>query len=383
MQVAVAGMEYVGAAQAVLRLHLRDEVQNLAEALARNGAVHAVVVWRDAADRRKRGLAAGPEAQPLGLVARHRHARDARALEHRLHAGNLVFHLFRRAVGFAQQDRCRLEVIAGTHELLYRVRRWPVHHFQSGRDDAGSDHVGDRLAGFPDVVKRRHDDAGALRLGQQPDRHFRYHHQHSLGTDGEREQVIARRIGRLGAELDRLAAHGEAAHAHDVVHSEAVLQAMHAAGVLCHVAAYGAGDLARRIRRVIQAVGRGGFRDRGIAHAGLDHRDASARIDPQDAHEFRHGKQHAVAGRQRAARQAGARTARHHRHAHRATGLQDALHLLLGFRKRHHHRNLAVSRKPVALVRPCVLLFPQHRTFRQEGAQGPGDFALTRDINAF
>src|SRR5258708_3769255 len=103
---------------------------------ARKGAVHAVVVGREAPDGRKRGLAAGPEAQPLGLVARRRHARRARALEHRLHAGDLVFHLFRRAVGFAQQDRRRLEVVACAHELLYRARRRLVPHFQAAREYA-------------------------------------------------------------------------------------------------------------------------------------------------------------------------------------------------------------------------------------------------------
>src|SRR4051812_39606981 len=42
MQVAVAGMEYVRAAQAVFLLQAGDELEHLAKALARDRAVHAV-----------------------------------------------------------------------------------------------------------------------------------------------------------------------------------------------------------------------------------------------------------------------------------------------------------------------------------------------------
>src|SRR5882672_6793954 len=41
VQVAVAGVEYVGAAQAMLLFHLGDRAQHRAELLARDGAVHA------------------------------------------------------------------------------------------------------------------------------------------------------------------------------------------------------------------------------------------------------------------------------------------------------------------------------------------------------
>ena len=199
MQVAVAGVEHVRAAQAVFALHGGDEGQHLAQALARNGAVHAVVVGRDAADRGKRRLAAGPETQALGFVARHRHARGAGALEHRLHARDLVVDFLGRAVGLAQQDGRRLQVVAGVHELLDRVRRRPVHHLEPGGNDAGGDHVRHRGAGFLHIVERGHDDARALRLGQQLERDLGHHHQHALGADRERQQVVARRVGRLAA----------------------------------------------------------------------------------------------------------------------------------------------------------------------------------------
>ena len=63
MQVAVAGVEDVGAAQSVFALHLLDAPQHPPDLAARDGAVHAVVVGRDAADRGKRRLAAAQNSR--------------------------------------------------------------------------------------------------------------------------------------------------------------------------------------------------------------------------------------------------------------------------------------------------------------------------------
>ena len=145
-----------------------------------------------------------------------------------------------------------------------------------------------------------------------------------LRADDEREQVVARRIEGRASRSPPARPSIVAAHAQHVVHGEAVLQAMHAAGILGDVAADGAGDLARRIGRVVQAEWRRRLRDRGIAHAGLHDCDACERVHAQHAHELGHRQQHAVARRQRSARKPGARAARHHRHVHRSAGLEDA-----------------------------------------------------------
>src|SRR3546814_3253830 len=68
MQVAVAGVKDVGDAQAVARAELAHALQHQRQARARDGAVHAVVVRRDAADRREGRLAPGPERQSLRLA---------------------------------------------------------------------------------------------------------------------------------------------------------------------------------------------------------------------------------------------------------------------------------------------------------------------------
>ena len=128
MQVAVAGVEHVAALQAVLLLHLGNRQQDVGQPLARDRAVHAHVVRADAARRREGVLAPAPELQSLRLVLADFHARGAAAREHVEHAADLFVHLFRRAVALAQQDRGRVQVIAGVHEVLDRGRHRLVHH---------------------------------------------------------------------------------------------------------------------------------------------------------------------------------------------------------------------------------------------------------------
>ena len=281
MQVAVAGVEDVRAAQAVLLLHRRRSPQHLAEALARDRAVHAVVVGRDAA--RPRGMRSCGRTRSAAARPRSRDTASAVAPVARstaFDALDLLGDFLRRAVGLAQQDRRGVEVVAGVHERLDRARGRLVHHLQAGRDDArGDDRRRPRrrpcstssneamttcaLRGFGSSFT-----VTSVTTSSMPSEPI---------TSGE--QVEPGRIERLAAEFDDLAVDGHAAHAQHVVHGEAVLQAVHAAGVLGDVAADGAGDLRRRVRRVVQAVGRGGLGDREVAHAGLHARGARVRVD--------------------------------------------------------------------------------------------------------
>src|SRR3712207_4398553 len=68
VQVAVAGVEDVGDAHAVLLTDLGDPLQDLPELRARDDGVLYVVVVADAAHRRERRLAALPEEGSLCIV---------------------------------------------------------------------------------------------------------------------------------------------------------------------------------------------------------------------------------------------------------------------------------------------------------------------------
>ena len=298
------------------RLHLGDGVQHLGQALARDGAVHAVVVGRDAADRRERR----PCARPRSAAARPR-TPETRSSVAPLPSSTARIAAISSAtsvggaVGFAQQDRLGIQVVAGLDEGLDRGGGRLVHHLEAGRDDAGGDDGGHRIAGLLHVVEAGHDHLCHLGLGRELDRDLGDDGEQALGAGHQRQQVVARRIEGVVAELDHLAGHGHAAHAQHVVHGQAVLEAMHAARVLGDIAADGAGDLRAGVGRIVEAVGRGRLGDGEVAHAGLHHGEARHRVEMHDLLHLGQRQHHAVLVRQRAARKAGAGAARHHRHA--------------------------------------------------------------------
>ncbi|KAG0773741.1 hypothetical protein G6F22_014619 [Rhizopus arrhizus] len=336
---------------------------------ARNRAVHAVVIRRHAARSRKCVLAAGPEFQPFGLRGRYLAARGAGGAEYRFHPVDLVRHLFGRAIGFAQQDRLCVHVVAGAHERFDHMRGASVHHFKPCGDHAGRDHLRDRVAGCLDAGKTGHHDLRASRLGNQLDRNLGDHAQHAFGSDEDGQQVQARRVRRFGTQLDHVAVDRDHTHAQHVVHGQTVFQAMHAAGILGHIAADGTGNLAGGIGRVVQPVRRGRFRNRQIAHARLNDRRGAGQIDMLDAVELRQAQQHALAVRHGAAGQAGARAARDDRRVQPLTDAHDGLDLFFGFRQRHDGRQRAIQRQAIALVGARVLFAEQYAVRGQRGRQ--------------
>ena len=128
------------------------------------------------------------------------------------------------------------------------------------------------------------------------------------------------------------------------MHGQAVLQAMHPARVLRHVAADGAGDLGRRVGRVVQAILPDGLRHGQIAHARLHPGETMARIDLKDAVKLRQTQQDAVLMRQGPAGQARARAARHHGDLMRVTIAQHRPRLLNILRQDHAARHPAIGR---------------------------------------
>ena len=128
VQVAVARVEHVHAAQLVFFFHRLNGQQDVGQALARNGRIHAHVVGADAATGRKGVFAPTPKAQALFLVVAHGNGRGPRAAQHVAHAGDFFFHLFGRAVAFAQQNGLGAQVVAGVDKVLDGSGHGLVHH---------------------------------------------------------------------------------------------------------------------------------------------------------------------------------------------------------------------------------------------------------------
>ena len=285
------------------------------------------------------------------------------------HPLDQVIDLGRGAVEFDDQQRLDVERIAGMNELLGRVDRGLVHHLHAAGNDAGADDARDAFAGILGARKADQHRARGLGLFQEPHRDFGDDAEQSLRAGDDAEQIVAAGIEMLAAEPQHLAVHQHHFEAEDVVGGHAVFQAMHAAGILRDIAADGAGDLRRRIGRVIEAVGRDRRADREIGDAGLDHRDAVGEVDLADALELAHAEQHAVDQRQRAAGKRSPRPARHHADAVVMAIAQHRRDLIGGLRQHHHHRQLLVGGEPVGLVGPHRALGRDHALARHDRLQ--------------
>src|SRR5262245_14109897 len=113
-----------------------------------------------------------------------------------------------------------------------------------------------------------------------------------------------------------------------MVHGEAVLQAVCAAGVLGDVAADRADLLARWIRSVVEAIRRDLPRELEIGDARLGGDPTIRNVDVEDAIQTRKTNDQPAGNRQRAARQPAAMATRHKRHV---VPMTQAHHLLYLF----------------------------------------------------
>ena len=151
---------------------------------------------------------------------------------------------------------------------------------------------------------------------------------------------------------------------------------MHAAGIFRDIAADRAGDLRRRIGRVIESGMRHRLADGEIGDAGLGHHHAVVEIDLADALELAKPEQHAVGQRQRAAGQRGAGAARHHLDALLEAIFQDLRDLLGGVGQHHDHRRLAIRHQAIGLVGQHFGRAVDHALARHDRAQR-GDDGVT------
>ena len=136
MEVAVAGVEDVGHAEAVTRRHLGDAGQHMRKLAPRDRAVHAEIVRRDPTNRRKRRLASGPDSQPLVLARGSADGRRAPRLRQALHLRRQFGALRLRPVQLDDQQGRAVHGIADPDERLGGADGGVVHHLHARRNDA-------------------------------------------------------------------------------------------------------------------------------------------------------------------------------------------------------------------------------------------------------
>ena len=349
MQVAIAGMEHVANPQPRSYGQVANLPEHFRQPRSRHDAVLHVVVRRHTAHRGERRFAAPPDARALLVIRRDLDGRGtgtpARLLDDLKQRSDLC----RRTVELDDQNRVgRREV--RMHRGLRRLNRERVHHLDGRRDDARADDRRHRLAPRIDAVERREQRLHALRLAQDPHDDLRRDAERPFGTDEQAEQIRAGRIHQRAADIGDLAVGQDHFERQHVVHREAVLETVRAAGVLGHVAADRADLLARRIGRVVVAVRRDSLRDFEVRHAGLDRHATVGDIDLEHTVEARERDHDAVLGGQRAAGQPGAVAARDKRDALTMAEADNGLDLRRRGRQDHCGRHAPKVRQAVALV---------------------------------
>ena len=247
---------------------------------------------------------------------RHTQVGGAGALQHRVDLLDLFLDLLLGAVGFDDQDGLRIERIAGLDVGLHRRSDRLVHYLHPTRDDTGRDHVGDRLARLLDTIKRGQDRSRFDGRRQQSDRDFGGDAQHAFRAGDERKQVVPGCVERLATDFQQVPINGVGPQGEDIVYGQAVLEAVHPAGILRDVATDGAGNLRRGVRREIHPVRLGRLGYGQVAHAGLNACRSRKGVDGQYAVELRQRQHDSLVVRHRATGQTCPRAARHHRHPH-------------------------------------------------------------------
>ena len=301
-------------------------------------------------------------------------AARAAFLEHLVHRRDLFGDFF-AVPSLSQSSKAgRGQIVARVHVVLGHRRHALIHEFESRRHDAARDHVRHRARppfrwseSSPRCSGRARGFGTSLTvtsvvIASIPSL--------PITTD----KVDSRRVERFGSELDRLTLRGIASDSQHVVQRHAVFQAVHAARILRDVAADGAGDLAARVRSVVEAEGRRRLADRQIPHAALDRGGARQRIDLENLVEFRQRQRYAEAVGQRAAGQTRAGPAGNDRNAQPVADLESGGQLRFVLRNHHGHGRRLEGRQPVALVRRRILAAHQERGCGQHVRQRRGYF---------
>ena len=232
----------------------------------------------------------------------------------------------------------------------------PIHEFERHGDDAGGDDGGDAGArGLVGVEAEQHRARAFGRL-DEAHRDLGDDAELALRADDQRQEIVTGRIEARSADIDDLAVHQHHADAEHIIGGDAVFQAMGAAGIGGDIAADGAGDLARRVRRVEEAVSGDRLGNGGIGDAGLDPSHAVHQVERQNFAHAGQAQHDGVLERQGAAAERGAGPARHDLDVVLVAEAQDGAHLLGRRRQHHRHRQAAIGGERVGLEGAAAFL---------------------------
>ena len=369
VKVAVAGMEHIGHGQVIALAQFTDRPHHLRERRAGHHPVLEVVAGEAAAEGRDRRLAPLPEPGPVVGLGGQAHGAGpglAAALGGQFQGHR---HLLLVAVELHQQHRGRIVGIFLSPQIVVDgLDAEAIHHLHASRQDARGGDAAHRLGRrlHRGEIGQQHRHAG--RGPQQPQGDRRGDAQGALTTDEHAAQVKLRGFRQAAAKGGDRAIGEHHLHLQHMVAGHAVFEAVHAAGVLGHIAADAAHHLTGGIGGVVVAVAGHRPGDPAVDHPRL-HGDAAVGqvhrqhlAHPGDGDHQGRGFGHGTTG------EAGAAAAGHEGHPLAVAEAQQGRHLLSGFRQHHQGRLPAVQGEAVAVVGQQLLAGGHHTPGRQDGA---------------
>ena len=167
MEIAVAGMKNVGAADAGGAGHLGDAAQGLAEAAAGHDAVLHDEIGREPADGAEGALAALPDGGAFGGVASGARFDGAAGGDQRVELWTLRGDDFARAFEFYDENGFAARRIFGVDGGAGGFERERVHDFDGAGEQAAGDDGGDGVTGLLEGTVAGEDRVKHFGAGQQ------------------------------------------------------------------------------------------------------------------------------------------------------------------------------------------------------------------------
>ena len=327
MEIAIAGVEDVGYAEACFSAEARDFVHDLRERGARDDAVLDDVVGGDAAHGGESGFATFPDKGAFRVTLRKANFGSAIFAAEFADVLHEEFDFGDRAIEFDKEQAAAIGIVSvdgGFRGLDGQV----VHHFDGGGEHAGGDDVTDGGAGFSGAGKRGEERAHAFGAFDDAKNNFCGDAECAFGANEDAGEIVAGGVERFCAEVDEGAIGENDFEAEYMRGGETVFEAVGAAGIFRHVAADAADGLGRRIGGVEKIVGLDARGDIEIDDAGF-HGDAGVGdVDFEDAIHARETDDDAVIDGERAAAESGAGTSGDEGNAFAMAEAEDGLHLL-------------------------------------------------------
>jgi len=349
MEIAIAGVEDISYAEACFPAERFDLGEDLRQRGAGNDAVLDDVVRRNAGHGGEGGFAAFPKESALGFGLRDanfaggvRAANFADVRHERGYFGD-------RAIEFDEEERAAHRIV-GMDRGFGGLDGETVHHFYGGGQHACGDDAAYGGAGL--VRAGESGEEGLHGFGSLDDakNHFCGDAESAFRADEDAEKIVAGRVERFSAEVDKRAIGENDFEAEDVRGGETVLEAVRAAGIFGDVAADAARGLRRGIGRVEIALRLDAAGDVKIDDAGLDDDAGVLEIDCEDAVHAREADDDPVFDGHRAAAEPGAGAASDERNFFAMAETENGLDLGGGVRKKDGARHGAEIGESVAFV---------------------------------